>query len=136
MSVIAVVLISRPQYRTHHRRDARCDIVLVGAHFNIRSQRWPVRVVDPCEVRDLPGARLSVETFRVAPLALFERTVDVDLDEALRTNGGADFVTNLAVGRDRGDEGDHPVAHYDLGVGGDSAHVFVAVGFREAEVAR
>ena len=78
-------------------------LVLLGVDHELRARRLLVRVRDAGELLDLALERLLVEALHVAPRALVDRGLDVDLDER------ADLLDQLArllprrlVRRDRG----------------------------------
>ena len=93
----------------------------------------------PVKLLDLAGERLRVEALHVAPRALVDRCVDVDLDEAARTPrpSRAPSRGSRAYGRDRRRRSTAPpLPREPRGDPADALDVRVAVLLREAEPLR
>src|SRR5262249_31496818 len=102
-----------------------------GVDDDFGSRGRLVRVCNAGEVRNLSGERLFVQPFDVACSQDVDRALHVDFYEI--RDAGANLLAHRAVGRDSGGDRDSAVAGQQLADEADTADVFVAVVFAEAQ---
>src|SRR5699024_2156089 len=102
-------------------------------HF--RTLGWLVWRIDPGKVLDRPRPRLGIEPFRVARLAGFQTSLDVNLDKLARLHQFTHHIAIRATWRDKSSQHDQAGISHQARDLANATNVLLPILVGEAQIA-